>query len=91
MSNPVFQYVGLIHKETESDYGVSFPDFPGVITAGATISETRALAKQALALHVAGIMEDGTPFRGPSSLDQVQASSDHSALTTILVPLQPIR
>ncbi len=28
------QYIGLIHKETDSDYGVSFPDFPGVITAG---------------------------------------------------------
>ncbi|RWA94584.1 type II toxin-antitoxin system HicB family antitoxin [Mesorhizobium sp.] len=84
------RYVGLIHKETESDCGVSFPDFPGVITAGATISETRAVAKQALASHVAGIMEDGETIPGPSPLDQVQAKSDHSALTTILVPLQPI-
>ncbi|TIR57257.1 MAG: CopG family transcriptional regulator, partial [Mesorhizobium sp.] len=22
------QYIGLIHKEDASDYGVSFPDFP---------------------------------------------------------------
>jgi hypothetical protein len=28
------QYIGLIHKESASDYGVSFPDFPGVVTAG---------------------------------------------------------
>lgn len=26
------QYIGLIHKEDASDYGVSFPDFPGVVT-----------------------------------------------------------
>ncbi|TIM59886.1 MAG: CopG family transcriptional regulator, partial [Mesorhizobium sp.] len=24
------QYIGLIHKDTDSDFGVSFPDFPGV-------------------------------------------------------------
>ena len=27
-------YIAIIHKEPESDYGVSFPDFPGCITAG---------------------------------------------------------
>ncbi len=28
------QYIALIHKEPDSDYGVSFPDLPGVISAG---------------------------------------------------------
>ena len=27
-------YIGLVHKEPDSDYGVSFPDLPGCITAG---------------------------------------------------------
>lgn len=35
------QYIGLIHKEDASDYGVSFPDFPGVVTAGASLGEAR--------------------------------------------------
>ena len=30
-------YIGLIHKEADSDYGVSFPDFPGAVTAGTTL------------------------------------------------------
>ncbi|UCI09528.1 type II toxin-antitoxin system HicB family antitoxin [Mesorhizobium sp. B1-1-8] len=67
---------------------LSFPDFPGVVTAAPTIDEARRLAKQALALHVAGILEDGEAVPEPSSLDQVLASSDHSALTTLLVPLK---
>ncbi len=25
------KYIALIHKEEKSDYGVSFPDFPGCI------------------------------------------------------------
>lgn len=28
------QYIALIHKEADSDYGVSFPDLPGAINAG---------------------------------------------------------
>ena len=28
------QYIALIHKDPGSDYGVSFPDLPGCVTAG---------------------------------------------------------
>ena len=27
-------YIALIHKAPESDFGVSFPDLPGCISAG---------------------------------------------------------
>ena len=37
------QYIALIHKEADSDYGVSFPDFPGVGTAGASLDDARAI------------------------------------------------
>src|SRR5260370_29366875 len=35
------QYIALIHKEADSDYGVSFPDLPGVITAGSNLDDAR--------------------------------------------------
>jgi predicted RNase H-like HicB family nuclease len=35
-------YIGLIHKEADSDYGVSFPDFPGVATAGKSLDDAQA-------------------------------------------------
>lgn len=28
------EFIALIHKETGSDFGVLFPDFPGCVTAG---------------------------------------------------------
>ena len=37
-------YIAVVHKEPASDYGVSFPDFPGCITAGKTIDEAKDLA-----------------------------------------------
>jgi len=38
-------YIALIHKEPDSDYGVSFPDLPGCISAGLTLDEARAMAE----------------------------------------------
>lgn len=56
-------YVGVIHKADDSDFGLSFPDFPGVVTAGRTIAEVRQLAEQALAFHVEVSSRMANPFR----------------------------
>ena len=45
------QYIALIHKDTDSDYGVSFPDVPGCVTAGLDLDDARSMAEEALALH----------------------------------------
>src|SRR5689334_6632615 len=36
-------YIAYLHKTRRSDYGVSFPDFPGCITAGKTLEEARRM------------------------------------------------
>jgi antitoxin HicB len=41
-------YIALIHKEADTCYGVSFPDLPGVITAGTTIDEAMQKAAEVL-------------------------------------------
>ena len=35
------QYIALIHKDDGSDYGVSFPDLPGGVTAGRDLDDAR--------------------------------------------------
>ena len=45
-------YIALVHKDATSDFGVSFPDFPGAVTAAATSDEAIEQAEEALALHV---------------------------------------
>ena len=32
-------YIAILHKDQDSDFGVSFPDFPGCITAGSTLDD----------------------------------------------------
>jgi antitoxin HicB len=41
-------YIALIHKEADSCYGVSFPDLPGVFTAGDTLDEAIQKAAEVL-------------------------------------------
>jgi predicted RNase H-like HicB family nuclease len=65
------EYIAYLHKEKKSDYGVSFPDFPGCITAGETLDEARRNAVDALTLHIEGMVEDGEEIPNPSSLDDL--------------------
>ena len=81
-------YIGIIHKDPDSDYGVSFPDFPGCVSAGDTLDEARAMAEEALNLHVAGLVEDGEALPEPSSLETVMADPDFRDGVAILVPLR---
>lgn len=66
------EYIAYLHKESESDYGVSFPDFPGCITAGSTLEEARRMAAEALSLHIAGMHEDGEAIPQASNLDELR-------------------
>jgi predicted RNase H-like HicB family nuclease len=66
------EYIAYLHKDKKSDYGVSFPDFPGCITAGSTLEEARRMAAGALSLHIAGLQEDGEEVPEPSTLDNLQ-------------------
>jgi predicted RNase H-like HicB family nuclease len=80
-------YIALIHKDPDSDYGVSFPDFPGCISAGSTIDEAKDMAHEALELHVEGMVEDGQALPEPSTLEVVMADDDNRDAVAFLVSL----
>jgi predicted RNase H-like HicB family nuclease len=65
------EYIAYLHKDRKSDFGVSFPDFPGCVTAGKTLDEARRMAAEALSLHIEGMVEDGEPIPEPSTIDDV--------------------
>lgn len=81
-------YIGLIHKQADSDFGVSFPDLPGVITAGTSLEDARTMAEEALALHVDGMVEDGEAIPAPSSLDSIMADLHNRDAVAILVSVK---
>lgn len=78
-------YIALIHKDVGSDFGVSFPDLPGCITAGTTLEEARRMAAEALAFHLEGLTEDGEAVPEPSSLDDIMADRSNRDAVAFLV------
>ena len=78
-------YIAVVHKDRKSDFGVSFPDFPGCITAGSTIDEAKDMAHEALSLHIKGMIEDGENIPAPSKLEDIMDDPDYSDSAAILV------
>lgn len=66
-------FIAVLYKDKNSDFGVVFPDFPGCVTAGKTLDQAREHAAEALALHIAGMLEDGEDIPEPSTLDDLEA------------------
>jgi predicted RNase H-like HicB family nuclease len=83
------EYIAYLHKERKSDYGVSFPDFPGCITAGKTLEEARKMAAEALSFHIAGMLEDGDQIPQPSTLDELQKDPAMKGAVAFLVEVNP--
>lgn len=81
-------YIGLIRKDADSDFGVDFPDFPGCVSAGATLDEARRMAQEALELHVSGMVEDGEELPAPSSLEAIMADPENGGAVAFLVTLR---
>ena len=77
-------YIGLIRKDKDSDFGVDFPDFPGCISAGATIDEARRRAQEALEMHIGGMIEDSEALPTPSTLDAIMADPENADAVAFL-------
>lgn len=78
-------FIGVVHKDPKSEFGVSFPDFPGCITAGKSIDEAKDMAHDALSLHIKGMLEDGEIIPAPSKLENIMEDPDFSDAAALLV------
>jgi predicted RNase H-like HicB family nuclease len=54
-------YLGIVHKDADSCYGISFPDAPGCFSAADEPEELFAMATEALNLWLEGMLEAGFP------------------------------
>ena len=74
-------YIGLIHKDEDSSYGVSFPDLPGHVTAGNTLDEAVANAHELIALLQRHWREDtGANMPAGRELSAIKAALQGSDL-----------
>ena|SRR5271165_4047338 len=84
------EYIAYLHKDRKSDFGVSFPDFPGCVTAGRTLEEARQMAIEALTFHIKGMNEDGAAIPKPSTIDDIahDPAAKHAVMFLVRVTLE---
>jgi len=78
-------YIAILHKDENSDHGVSFPDFRGCVTAGSTIDEAKDMAHEALQFHIDEMKKDGDSIPEPSSLESVMRDKNNSEGVALVV------
>lgn len=67
------KYLVIIEKANKN-FSAYLPDVPGCVATGKTIEEVKKNIKEALAMHLEGLAEDGQPAPEP------KAQADYVAL-----------
>lgn len=61
------KYVVVVEKGP-NNYSAYVPDLPGCVTTGKSIDEIKINIREAIELHLEGLMGDGAPVPEPSSV-----------------------
>ncbi|MCA9995389.1 MAG: type II toxin-antitoxin system HicB family antitoxin [Anaerolineales bacterium] len=72
------RYPVVIHKDSNSDYGVTVPDLPGCFSAGGTLDEALQEATEAIECHLEGLLIDGESIPVPRSIEYHQNDADYA-------------
>lgn len=70
------QFAIVMHKNKSSDYGVTVPDLPGCFSAGGSVEDALAMAKEAIEVYLEQLIEDGKPVPLLGRIEQHQRNPD---------------
>jgi predicted RNase H-like HicB family nuclease len=73
MSVRTYIFPAYFRRAGKRGYSVDFPDLPGCISAGDDLEEALAMAREALSLHLYGMLEDGEAIPKPADPATIEA------------------
>ena len=65
-------YIAVIHKDPDSDYGISFPGF-ACISAGTSFEEVMRMGREALSLQIEEMLDAGETVPDPTPISDIMA------------------
>lgn len=71
-----------VFEKSDDGYSVYFPDLPGCVSWGSSISQAQSMAREALELHLYGMEQDNEKIPAPSDNLQGLSSDDIVVLIT---------
>lgn len=82
------RYLIVIHKDPDSDYGVTVPDLPGCFSAGQTLDEAIANAKESIECHLEGLLLDRSIIPLSRPLSEHEQNIEYAEALWLLIPIQ---
>ena len=73
----MMRYPVVIHKDPDSDYGVTVPDLAGCFSAGETSDEALNEVVEAIECHIEGLLMDGEPIPTPQTIEYHRGNPDY--------------
>ena len=66
MNEKMIEYT-VIYERGQTNWGAYVPDLPGCVSIGDTLAEVQENIKEAIALYLEVLKEDGQPISEPST------------------------
>ncbi len=79
----------VIHKDRGSDYGVTVPDLPGCFSAGESIEDALANAREAIELHLEGLLDDGELLPDVTPMERLRKRREYRDGLWFMVDVDP--
>jgi len=73
-------YIGVVHKDADSSYGIAFPDLPGCFSAGEDLAELERNAIEAIDLFLEGEDAARFPARDMNAIREGLEAEDRAAM-----------
>lgn len=67
LKNEVAMRYAVVIEQADNNYSAYVPDLPGCVATAATLDQVEMQIREAIAFHLEGLREDGTPIPQPSS------------------------
>jgi predicted RNase H-like HicB family nuclease len=75
--------IAIESGDSKHAYGVVVPDLPSCFSAGDTLDEALTNAREAILLHLEGLLDDGQSFPKPSAIEQWRSKRSNRGWTWV--------
>lgn len=87
---PATYYPAIIDRSA-TGFGVTFPDFPGCVANGSSVSDACVQGEKALALHLEAMVKDKDAIPQPSDCEEVRADLAEDEVVAMIRADVPVK
>jgi predicted RNase H-like HicB family nuclease len=77
--------VAIETGDAKHAFGVVVPDLPGCFSAGDTLDDALTNSREAILLHLEGLLDDGQPFPAPTPIELLRKKRNYRGWTWAVV------